>query len=212
MQPHANAIKQDQPQLDGSWPDRDGVRMRWDHLFDDLAGQVAAAEAADLRTEVADRTRAEHGTVLFADRLRGADGHPVSVAVLGAGQVTGTVRAVGIDWLLLGSAEQPETLLALRAVLSVAGLGSATAAAIDRGPVHRRLDLRQAMRALAGQRSPVRLVLTSGLGLTGTPDRVGADFVELAVHPAGEPRRRSAVTAVHLVPLGAIGAVRRLPG
>ncbi len=47
--------------------------------------------------------------------------------------------------------------------------------------------------------------------LTGTIDRVGADFLELAVHAAWEPRRAGSVRSVALVPLSAIVLVRALP-
>ena len=43
----------------------------------------------------------------------------------------------------------------------------------------------------------------------GTIDRVGADFVETAVHAAAEPRRRQDVRDVELLPLRAIALVRR---
>jgi len=45
----------------------------------------------------------------------------------------------------------------------------------------------------------------------GTIDRVGADFIEVAVHAAWEPRRAAAVRSVALVPLDAIVLVRAMP-
>ena len=51
--------------------------------------------------------------------------------------------------------------------------------------------------------------LLDGTVLDGTPDRVGADFVELALHPAGEQRRRSTVSQLLVVATEAIVAVRR---
>lgn len=184
--------------------------MRWDRLFADLEAQAAAADTAQFEAEVADRTRAEHGAVAFVDRLRSACGHRVVVAVRGAGPLTGTLSDVGVDWLLLAGADRPQTLVALHAVTAVSGLGTATAPATDRGPVYRRLDFRWALRALAGQRSQVRIALTDGVLLTGTLDRVGADFVELAEHPPGEPRRRTAIRGVQTLPVVAITAVFRL--
>ncbi|HEU5269074.1 MAG TPA: hypothetical protein VFU36_04055, partial [Jatrophihabitans sp.] len=62
---------------------------------------------------------------------------------------------------------------------------------------------------IARDRSAVRLHLSDGTTLDGTVDRAGADFVELAVHPVGEPRRRSAVSQTVLVASAAVVALRR---
>jgi hypothetical protein len=45
--------------------------------------------------------------------------------------------------------------------------------------------------------------------VTGTIDRVGADFFELAEHALDAPRRRGEVQNVRLVPTAALVAVRR---
>jgi hypothetical protein len=52
----------------------------------------------------------------------------------------------------------------------------------------------------------VRLIDTSTC--SGTIDRVGADFVEIAEHAPAEPRRAGAVTAVRTIPRAAILIVR----
>lgn len=211
MQPHVNNIKQEAAALlTEAGCHRDGVRMRWDRLFADLEGQLVAAGTAELEAEVADRARAEHGRIRFVDRLRAADGQPVQARVVGAGVIGGTLCAVGVDWLLVGASAGGQVLVRLAAVVSVSGLGTATAAALDRGLVYERLDFRRAVRALALGRSQVRVRLVEGGALVGTLDRVGADFVELAEHPAGEPRRPAAVRAVHAVPIRALAAVQQL--
>jgi hypothetical protein len=59
----------------------------------------------------------------------------------------------------------------------------------------------------------VQLVLDDGATLTGTLDRVGADYVELAVHPADAPRRSESVQEVRAVVIGAVAVVRTVaPG
>jgi hypothetical protein len=45
--------------------------------------------------------------------------------------------------------------------------------------------------------------------VTGTIDRVGADFLEIAEHALDAPRRRGEVYNVRLVPTAALVAVRR---
>jgi hypothetical protein len=55
----------------------------------------------------------------------------------------------------------------------------------------------------------VRVWLRDGSVLPVTVDAVGADFLEAAVHAAGEARRRDRVRHVELIPLSAIAVIRR---
>jgi hypothetical protein len=185
--------------------------MRWQQLFDDLQSQFDAREAAAEQAESASRARVEVGAVRLADRLAGALGFPVVLGVRGAGQVAGVLAGVGPDWVLLEGAQEREHLVALAAVRTVAGLGRRTAAPDPAGAVRARLDLRRALRGLARDRSAVQLVSDDGGALSGTLDRVGADYVELAVHPSDEPRRRESVQEVRAVVIGAVAVVRTVP-
>ena len=51
-------------------------------------------------------------------------------------------------------------------------------------------------------------MLRDGGLVTGTIDRVGVDFLEVAEHPMGEPRRARAVQSARAVRLSAIALVR----
>ncbi|HLM04225.1 MAG TPA: hypothetical protein VK402_03425 [Blastococcus sp.] len=184
--------------------------MRWQQLFADLQAQFEEEEAAGVRAESASRTRAEVGAIRFADRLAGAVGMPVVLGCGPAGQVSGVLLDVGADWLLVTD-DRRETLVASAAVRSVSGLGRRTAAPEPPGPVRVRFDLRRALRGLARDRAAVQLVLDDGVVLAGTVDRVGADYVELAEHPAGELRRAEVVQGVRAVVLTAVAVVRTLP-
>ena len=182
--------------------------MRWQQLFADLSAQFEQAEAAADRPEAAARARSEFGAVRLVDRLQGSVGAAVVIRCRGAGQLRGVLADVGVDWLLLEDERGAEVLVALGAVSSVTGLGRLTAPSEAKGIVRARLDLRRAVRALARDRSVVQLLLDDGGMLTGTIDRVGADFLELAEHPADVPRRAAAVQGVQSVPLPAVAAVR----
>src|SRR3954469_10565417 len=126
-------------------------------------------------------------------------------------QVAGVLAGVGPDWVLLEGEQKREHLVALAAVRTVAGLGRRTAAPEPVGAVRAGLDLRRVLRGLARDRSAVQLVSDDGGALTGTLDRVGADYVELAVHPSDEPRRRESVQEVRAVVIGAVAVVRTVP-
>jgi hypothetical protein len=182
--------------------------MRWQQLFDDLQSQFEAEEATAERAESASRTRAEVGGIHLGDRLGGALGSAVSVDVRGAGPVSGFLVDRGPDWLLLADDQGRDQLVALAAVRSVAGLGRRTAPPEPAVGVRAQLDLRRALRGLARDRVQVQVVLDDGGTVTGTLDRVGADYVEVAEHPADSPRRREAVQGVRAVVIGAVALVR----
>jgi len=181
--------------------------MRWQGLFDDLEAQFDAAEAAELVGEVAERTRRESALLRLVDRLRAAEGAPVTLTLPGAGVLRGRLLDAGSDWVLVEEGGGREVLVPLSAVLGVSGLGPRSAAPDD-SPVAKRLDLRWALRGLARSRTGVALGLVDGSLVTGTLDRVAADHLDLAEHGLGELRRAGAVRQVRLVPLPAVAFVR----
>ena len=185
--------------------------MRWEGLFRDLEAQLEAAEGAALDAEVADRTRRESASVSLVHRALGAAGGRVSVRVLGAGAVDGVLREVGAQWLWLQEDGGRDALLALPAVLSLTGLTAWSAAPGAGGRVFARLGLGPALRGIARDRAPVSVWLLDGSVVTGTVDRVGADFLEVSAHDPGEPRRRSEVSAVRTVAFSGLALVRSGP-
>lgn len=182
--------------------------MRWQQLFGDLQAQFEHEETAAERAEAGSRARAEIGGLALGDRLRGSVGAQLSVTVRGAGQLGGALHEVGPDWLLLSDGPGTDALVATAAVRAVSGLGRRTGAPEPPGSVRGRLDLRWALRGLARDRAAVQVVLDDGSVLSGTLDRVGADYVELAEHAVDAPRRLEAVQGVRAVVLSAIAVVR----
>src|SRR3712207_5533866 len=183
--------------------------MRWQQLFADLQGQFEQAEGEEARAEWASRARAEVGAIRLTDRLGGSVGADVPLTCRGAGRVSGVLADVGVDWLLVTDERGRDQLVSAGAVRAVSGLGRWTVPAEDDGTaVRARLDLRRALRGLARDRSVVQVVLDEGSVLTGTIDRVGADYLDLAEHPVDQPRRSGAVRQVHAVVLDGVAVVR----
>jgi hypothetical protein len=184
------------------------AQVRWQRLFDDLEAQAEAYAAAEFDAEVGERTRYEVGQLRLVDRLRPATGHPVEVCCRGVGSVSGRLERVGSDWLLLEEQPDRHVIVASAAVTSIGGLGALSAPPGSEGQVAARLDFRRALRAVARDRSAVQALLVDGSVLSGTLDRVGADFVELADHPQREPRRVGTVRSVRTVPISAVAVIR----
>ena len=183
--------------------------MRWDALFDDLEAQARAIAQSERAAEVADRSRFEIGAVGVTDRARAAVGRRLRIRLAGGWALAGHLVRCGPDWLLLDDETAHEALVASDHVMSVSGFGRHSATPGTEGAVESRIRMRHVLRGMVRDRSGVQVRLVDSTSVDGTIDRVGADFVEVATHDAGEPRRRHVVRDVQLVPLRAIAAVRR---
>lgn len=183
--------------------------MRLDALFEDLESQFAALQDGDLYGEVAERIRAEAGRITLLDRLRGAVGTVIRIELTHAEPVQGELVRVGKDCLLLEGERFEEWLVPVWALTAVHRLGPWAEPA--EGAVAAKLGLAHLLRGVARDRSPVTLYCAGPAPhpVTGTIDRVGADFVELAEHALDAPRRRTEVYNVRVVPTQALAALRR---
>lgn len=182
--------------------------MRWERLFEDLESQLEAADREAFDAEVADRTRREVALVRITDRLREAVGGSIELTVCGADALGGVIRRVGPDWLLLDDGAERDVVIASAAVLTVRHLPAPIAGPASRGTVQSRLTLGHALRGVARDRAAVTVVLRDGARLDGTIDRVGADFVDLAEHPAGEPRRPAQLRGIRTVSFTGLSVIR----
>ena len=181
--------------------------MRWDELFADLEAAVEAEDRAGFDAEVADLARTERALLSTADRLRAHTGALLRFHLVD-GELAGRVHDVGRDWVAL-AVGRGSALVPLAAVVGVDGLTRAAQAPPEPGgPPPFRPGLATALRVLARDRAYVRVTLRGGGVLGGTVDRAGADHLDLALHPADEPRRAAAVTGVRCVPFSALVVLR----
>jgi small nuclear ribonucleoprotein (snRNP)-like protein len=182
--------------------------MRWEDLFADLEQQWQALAEGERHAEIVERTRAEFAQLTVVDRLRGSEEREVRVRTRGGQAVEGRLCRVGADFLLLALSRR-ECVLPLSAVSAVSGLGEASVPATAAGAVRARLGLASVLRRVAADRSQVSLVTGDGSVLNGTLQRVGSDFVEMAVHEPGEALAAARSRRRTLVPFAALEILRR---
>jgi hypothetical protein len=186
---------------------REGGRMRWDQLFEDLEAQLAVESERELAAEVADRTRRERALLDVHTRLlANVDVRRVGLR-LPSREVVGRLVDVGPDWALVETAAERPVLVALASVRGVTGLA---AGARTPSVVAKRFTLGAALRAVSRDRAAVEISDVEGRATTGTIDVVGADHVEVAEHAPDESRRAGNLTGRVLLPFWSLGSVRRL--
>jgi len=183
--------------------------VRWDDLFEDLEAQADSWQRLEREAEVAERTRSEVGQLTLLNRLRSNESGEVTLRLLGGSALTGTLTRLGRDWLLLQCPQ--EVVVPVAAVATAADLPLRSVDAGGVSPVASRLTLSSVLRALAMDRARVVVALRDRSTVSGVPDRVGADFVDLAIPDLDEPGRAALGRRV-TVAYDAISAVTREPG
>lgn len=182
--------------------------MRWERLFADLELQLEAAADDELDAQVADRTRRELAATSFEGRLRGAAGQVIELQVTGVGALAGEVRRVGPGWLLLDVARGAPAVVVTGFVVGVRDLPVAAREVQRDGVVAADAGLPQILRVLSRDRTATSIVLADGTALTGTIDRVGTDYLDLAEHPLDEARRAATIRGVRTLPLAVVAVFR----
>ncbi len=154
--------------------------MSWEHelfaLFDDLEAQATAVWEADREAELADRARAEYGSVTLASRLMASRGSSLSIDLPHVGRVEGRLDRVGDGWLLLGGQGQ-DWIVPLGAVVAVRGASARSVPEVAWSPIDR-LGLRSALRRLSDAAARCIVHLGDGTRHEVFVQRVGADFLE----------------------------------
>lgn len=176
--------------------------MRWDALFADLESQLHAVASAQQESEIRERTRGEQARLTLVQRLSGQVGRQVGVSTRGGRSVTGVLTNVGAQWLAL-AVEGRSVVVPLPALRTVRASGRAVGQPLS--GIEAKLGLGPVLRALSRDRAQVALWVTSAdSGYFGVIDRVGSDFLELALIPRGDERRAAEVREVLTVPFSSI--------
>lgn len=194
--------------------------MRWDNLFDDLAGQLERELSADEIDIGVEEERLRLSRLTVRDRLdallRASDRthRTIALDIRPREKLRVVLLALGRDWmsceLVDERARSRHCVIPLAAVAGVSLDAHQVAASLQRPVTDTgvpaladRLGLAFVLRDLARRRSALDVVQSSDI-IHGTIDRVGRDHFDIAVHDRGEPRRNSAVSAHRLVPFAEV--------
>lgn len=174
-------------------------------LFRDFEVQIKAERQKEIELDARELQRAEYARIQHLDRLAAQLGQELTVAVEGAQVYTGELQALGSGWIQMRS--QTENVLIPQHAL-VWWEGGSRFSSVDAGSVKRQLTLGYALRALCSARLPVRIFHTSdSLTTEGTIERVGLDFIEVAVHGIEGNFRSKHILGYRMLSVSQIGAV-----
>jgi hypothetical protein len=172
--------------------------MRWDELFADLEADAMGLDQREQDLEIAERTRIELSRIAMSTRLAAGLGAAVELRAGAVGLLRGRIERVTARWLLLG-ADQVQWVVSIDDLLGIRGLPVRARGAGS--PAESRLGWGSAWRVLAQDRAELHVVRRDGSSLDAVAERVGEDFVELAVSSSDRRMRE-------LVPFAAVVAVR----
>jgi hypothetical protein len=182
--------------------------VRWDRLFADLETQLDAAADGELAAAIAERTRREFAATSIEGRLRAAAGRPIELSIAGAGVIGGTARRSGSGWLLLDVPGGAPAVIATRLIAAARDLPVAARELPPDEAAAPEVGLAHVLRVLARDRTPTAVVMADGSRFTGTIDRVGIDYLDLAEHALDEVRRSSVIRGVRTLALPAVALLR----
>jgi len=194
--------------------------MRWDSLFDDLAGQLDDELAVDDDAVRIEAERLRRGRLALRERLVALCGDAGAPGPFVVELVDGTtwrlrVRSIGKDWLQAASGTPGgrEVVVPLDAIAAIAMTQTQIDWSLDDVAVREprlldRLTVSFLLRDLCRRRAAV-VVRTRTASWTGTIDRVGRDHLDLAVHEPGSPRRSRSVEQIRVIVLSEVVVVER---
>lgn len=189
--------------------------MEWEHLFEDLEGQLAAEWEAERAALDAESERLRIAKLTLRERLQsiGSDGSRLHLDLIDGQRWEASLKVIGADWIGVAARDDPRLrILPLWALSSLgvdhgALLGSLGERAGQEG-LRERMTFGFVLRDLARRRVPVTVSRRGVDPQQGTIDRAGVDHLDLALHDAGEARRARTVRGFRMIPFDAVCWVR----
>lgn len=187
----------------------------WEHLFDDLEGQLAAEWEAERAALDAESERLRIAKLTLRDRLRAMQAADARLLLeLGSGDNWhATLSIAGADWVgVHADGDSRLRIVPLAAIESVGVdhgvlLDSLTEREADRS-LRGRMSFGFVLRDLARRRVPVTIGRRGRDPHHGTIDRAGSDHLDLALHDAHASRSARTVRGFRSIPLTALSWVR----
>ena len=187
----------------------------WEHLFEDLEGQLAAEWESERAALDAESERLRVAKLSLHDRLRAMQiaGSRVRLELSSGDNWDAVLRVIGVDWVgvhVVGDARL--RIVPLSAIDSVGAdhgvlLNSLTETLPTPG-VRERMSLGFVLRDLARRRLPVMIGRPGRDPDQGTIDRASADHFDLALHDALQARSARTVRGFRSIPFTALSWVR----
>ncbi|GAA2456446.1 hypothetical protein [Agromyces soli] len=190
--------------------------MRFERLIDDLSAQMEHEQREEERSLALEEERHRLGRLSVRERARALHelGRPLRCELVDGRAMTLALESFGRDWLAARAQPPVGGLLIVRIPAIEAIVGDreelqASLAPVPESPtaLAARIGFGFVLRDLARRRAAVLVRGVSGASWQGTIDRVGGDHLELALHPAGTPRREAEVRGYRLVPFERISTI-----
>lgn len=195
--------------------------MHWDHLFEDLEGQLASeweAERAALDAE-SERLRISRLDLRSRLRMLCAARASATIDLANGRRLRGSMHVLGSDWVAVTPttpgvpAATTTHILPLNAITGISTDHGLVLRSLEDAPdtastLRERMMLGFVLRDLARRRIPVLISMLVGDDVHGTIDRAGADHLDLALHDVGDSRRADAVHGFRIIPFPSIVSVR----
>ncbi|SJM54475.1 hypothetical protein [Gulosibacter sp. 10] len=210
--------------------------MRWDDLFDDLAGQFDAGLEEERRRAAVDEERLRITRLTIRDRLGALDralspGERIGLELRTGERIEIVPVEFGADWFgadLVGAglsapggegvpgggpvSRYGACIVPLAGIASVVLDAGQLARSLEPlperpGSITGKLGMSIPLRDLARRRCHCEITTAHGAVL-GTVDRVGRDHLDIAVHDVDTPRRQRDIRAYRILPLADITLIR----